>query len=191
MNNNNNKKNNERSLMMQFLSWTFERLYSFFMERGWKTKIAILVLGFLIFFFFVTEKIDLILYPFHRENGSIEAETYFIWFLESSRPPVSECHIIFVSWLAVIPVMTTLSWRFARPNMLVTSELLVLIPFLLSYKWGFSPVLFLGLALHSIFIAALFRKRYLWMAALGITYFCCSLYFIGVTVCFTDISDFF
>jgi hypothetical protein len=31
----------------------------------------------------------------------------------------------------------------------------------------------------------------LWIAALFITYFCLSLYFIGVTICFTDISDFF
>ena len=176
---------------MRFLCWIFEKLYGLFIKKGWKVKIAILALGFLIFFWLVTKNIDLILYPFHRENGSTEAETYFIWFVERSRPPVSDCHIVFVCWLLVIPVMTSLSWGFARPNILVTSELLVLIPFFLSYRWGFSPVLFLGLALHSIFIALLFRKRYLWIAALFITYFCCSLYLIGVTVCFTDISDFF
>ena len=177
--------------MIQFLCWSFERCYDFFMKRGWKIKIAILTLGFLIFFWLVTRNIDLILYPFHRENGSAEAKTYFIWLLESSRPPVSNCYIIFVCWLFVIPLMTILSCRFTQPNILVQSELLLLIPFFLSYKWGFSPVLFLGLALHSVLSALLFRKRYLWIAALFINYLCLSLYFIGVTVCFTDISDFF
>lgn len=184
----NNEKN---SLIIRFLCWVFEKCYDFFMRRSWKVKITILVLGFLIFFLLVTRNIDLILYPFHRENGSAEADTYFIWLLESSRPPASNCHIVFVCWLSIIPIMTALSWRFASPNIFVQSELLLLIPFFLSYKWGFSPVLFLVLALHSIFIALLFRKRYLWIAALLINYFCFSLYFIGVTVCFTDISDFF
>ena len=183
-------QNKEKSLLVRLLCWVFEKLYSLFMERRWKTKIAILALGFLIFFWLVTENIEFILYPFHRENGSTEAETYFVWYLERSRPPVLDSHVIFVSWLLVIPIMTTLSWRFERPNILVQSELLVLVPFFLSYKWGFSPIFFLGLALHSIFIALLFRKRYLWIAALLITYFCCSLYLIGVTICFTDISDF-
>lgn len=189
MNTNMKNENEKPSLIIRFCRWIFETLYNSFMKRGWKTKIVLLILGFLVFFWLVTKNIDSILYPFHRENGS--TKNHFIWLLESSRPPVSDCHVIFISWLLLIPVMSLLSCRFVRPNLLTESEGLCLIPFFFGVKWAFSPVLFLILACHSIFIAILFRKRYLWIAALLITYFCMSLYFIGVTVCFTDITDFF
>jgi hypothetical protein len=184
-----NDKNEKASPLLRIWRWIFEKLYDSFMKRGWKTKLVMLVLSFFVFFWLVTENIDSILLPFHRENGS--TKDHFIWFLERSRPPVPDCYVIFVSWLLVIPIMSILSWRFARPNIFVESELLCLVPFFFAFKWGFSPVFFLGLACHSIFIAILFRKRYLWIAALFITYLCLSLYFIGVTICFTDISDFF
>jgi hypothetical protein len=182
-------KDKDVSLLLQFWRWIFEKFYNLFMRRGWKTKIVILTLGFFVFFWLVTKNIDSILYPFHRENGS--TKDHFVWLVEQSRPPVADCHVIFISWLFVIPIMSVLSCRFVRPNILVESEGLCLIPFFLGVKWAFSPVLFLLLASHSIFIALLFRKRYLWIASLFITYFCLSLYFIGVTICFTDITDFF
>lgn len=180
---------NDVSLLLRLWRWVFEKFYGLFMKSGWKTKIAILVLGFIFFFWLVTENIDSILYPFHRENGS--TKDHFVWFVEGSRPPVSDCHVIFVSWLVVVASMTVLSCKFARPNILTESEGLFLIPFFFGVKWGCSPVLFLVLAAHSFLIAAYFRKRYLWISSLLITYFCLSLYLIGVTICFTDITDFF
>ena len=187
--NNKNNDNEDISLVLKLWRWVFEKIYIWLMEKNWKTKIILLILGFLVFFWLVTKNIDLILYPFHRENGSTSG--HFIWLVEGYRPPVSDCHVIFVSWLVVVATMTVLSCRFARPNILTESEGLFLIPFFFGVKWGFSPVLFLALAAHSFFIAAYFRKRYLWISCILITYLCLSLYLIGVTICFTDITDFF
>ena len=134
------KRKEDVSLLLQFLSWVFEKVYSSFMERGWKTKIAILLLAFLVFFWLVTKNIDLILSPFHRENGS--TKDHFVWFVEGYRPPVADCHVVFVSWLVLIPIVTILTWRFKplyadRGSILIESQLIFTIPFLLGVKWAF------------------------------------------------------
>lgn len=179
----------EVSPLVQALKWVFEKCYDFFMSRSWKTKIVFLAFSFLIFFWLVTKNIDLLMMPFHKENGS--TIDHFVWLTESSRRPVSDCHVIFVSWLVVGAVITILSWKFKKPNVFVQFEFLVLIPFWFNFSWGVGPVFFLILAAHSIMIAAYFRKRYLWITSLLITYFCLSLYFIGITICFEDVSSFF
>lgn len=167
-----------------FLEGQYNNSWAWFLRSSTKTKVAALLLVFLVVLCFIVRNLDSIWYPFYKHEGTTDG--YFLLLDWSS----SDIKIVFfVSWVPVAIVLFLLGRNVKNEDALARSFWsLCIYPWFWNWSLGVGPTIFLLIAGYCFLVACYYKKRYLWVSMVLVIFVCVSFYLLEVTICFEDLK---
>ena len=178
----------DKSLLVRFCHYLFDKVYKGFMSCSFRTKAIILFVYFLVVLHLVFNNYHWILSPFARDVSY--ASNYIIAFRIEDRKLYPIIHGVYaVSWLYVIGAGAILCSNLSPERMLRHQYLLLFIPYFRSYFLGVSSTVFLILAIMLIRACFFYKKRYLYFISVPAVFVLLSLFLLDLTICLVDLGE--